>query len=43
MKGSFLFRGASTGVVPNWGDTSVLSRDAWLTFRLTTALIVETL
>lgn len=28
--------------MPNWKDTSVPSRDAWLTFRLTAVLIVQT-
>lgn len=37
-----LFGGTSMGFMPNWRDTSVPSRDAWLTFKLTTAFIVET-
>lgn len=36
------FGGTSMGFVPNWRDTSVPSRDAWLTFKLTTVFIVET-
>lgn len=36
------FGSTSTGFMPNWKDPSVPSRDTWLTFKLTMALIVET-